>query len=112
MASPRAIAGAIIEAYSVATIKERIDGHDKFQLAVARNALGILARDDEKGRFTDIYGDADDHDVSRMILAGDRTLADGDMLDALRIRALASIEVDSPKYPALAVARRTWTGEE
>jgi aminoglycoside phosphotransferase (APT) family kinase protein len=96
----------------LATIKDRVEGHDRFQLAVARNALGILARDDEKGRVTDIYGDADDRAVCRMILAGDRTLADGDMLDALRIRALASIEVDSPKYPALAVARRTWTGQE
>lgn len=96
----------------LATIKDRIEGHDKFQLAVARNALGILARDDAKGRLTDICGDADNRDVCRMILAGDRTLSDGDMLDALRIRALASIEVDSPKYPALAVARQTWLDEE
>jgi aminoglycoside phosphotransferase (APT) family kinase protein len=96
----------------LATIKDRFEGHDRFQLAVARNALGIVARDDTQGRFTDIYGDADDRDVSRMILAGDRTLADGDMLDALRIRALASVEVDSPKYPALAHARKKWTGEE
>ncbi|WP_086739949.1 phosphotransferase [Erythrobacter colymbi] len=96
----------------LATIKDRVEGHDRFQLAVARNALGILARDDAKGRYTNICDYADDRDVCRMILAGDRTLADGDMLDALRIRALASIEVDSPKYPALDVARRMWIEEE
>jgi aminoglycoside phosphotransferase (APT) family kinase protein len=104
------IAAAVSE--WLATIKDRVEGHDRFQLAVARNALGIVARDDTQGRFTDIYGDADDRDVSRMILAGDRTLVDGDMLDALRIRALASVEVDSPKYPSLAHARKKWTGEE
>ena len=96
----------------LSTIKDRMEGHDKFQLAVARNALGILARDDSKGRFTDIIEYHRDQDVCRIIFAAERTLADGDFLDMLRIRALASLEVDMPKYPALQAARKLWFKED
>ena len=40
--------GEIAEAVSewLATIKDRMEGHDRFQLAVARNALGMISRGD------------------------------------------------------------------
>lgn len=91
----------------LATLKDKVEGHDKFQLAVARNALGMLAREDRPSRrpVTDAGLCAD-------IFAGTVDLASGDLLNELRLRALQKLEEDVPKYPALAVARKKWTGED
>ncbi|MFL0354862.1 phosphotransferase [Erythrobacter sp. GH1-10] len=85
------------------TIKGRMEGHDRFQLAVARNALGIIEREHRTIRFG-----ADQEELANEILGGFRTLATKELLVHLRSYALQLIEVDSPKYPALAVARERW----
>lgn len=90
----------------LATVKDRMEGHDRFQLAVARNALGIIAREGDSptiGTF---------EEMSRDILAGKcRPLEDRAVLASLRRRALDKLGMDVPKYPALAVARKKWTEE-
>ncbi|MGQ7830656.1 phosphotransferase [Altererythrobacter sp. Z27] len=103
-----ATAGELATAISewLATVKDRMEGHDRFQHAVARNALGIIARD---------YAakvDPVDAPLARALLDGTRTLAEPGLLAQLRRSALDKLAVDMPKYPALAVARRQWTGED
>ncbi|MEE1876947.1 phosphotransferase [Altererythrobacter litoralis] len=103
-----ATAGELATAISewLATVKDRMEGHDRFQHAVARNALGIIARD---------YAakvDPVDAPLARALLDGSRRLAEPGLLAQLRRTALDKLAVDMPKYPALAVARRQWTGED
>lgn len=103
-ASAGEIATAIAE--WLGTVKDRMEGHDRFQLAVARNALGMIARSDSAQL------DPRDKDLADAFLAGERTLREEGLLAALRRRALDKLSADIPKYPALAVARAKWTGEE
>ncbi|MEP3049922.1 MAG: phosphotransferase [Erythrobacter sp.] len=103
-ASNGEIATAISE--WLATIKDRMEGHDKFQLAVARNALGMIARDDQ------ILPQATDPDLVDAILDGHETLETPSLLADLKRSALDKLSGDIPKYPALAVARQKWTGED
>jgi aminoglycoside phosphotransferase (APT) family kinase protein len=84
------------------TVKDRMEGHDKFQLAVARNALGIIARADAA------HVDPADAALARRLLAGEVTLAEPGLLARLRRTALDKLAVDMPKYPALAEARTRW----
>lgn len=84
------------------TIKHRLEGHDRFQLAVARNALGIIARDAAAAI------DPADAALARALLAGERTLDEPGLLAGLRRGALDKLAVDVPKYPALAEARHKW----
>ncbi len=91
----------------LATLKDKVEGHDRFQLAVARNALGMLAREDRPFRRP-----TTDAALCEDIFTGKSDLASGDLLHELRLRALEKLEEDVPKYPALAVARRKWTGED
>ena len=97
------IATAIAEWLS--TVKDRMEGHDRFQLAVARNALGMIAREDE--------GDckAEDYELAQAILAGNRDLGEAGLLAQLRRQALDKLSADIPRYPALAVARADWENE-
>lgn len=88
------------------TIKDSLSGHDRFQLAVARNALGILAREHGNFAYADGIGD------SELVLRGEVSLDDPAWLAKMRAEALAQIAVDSPKYPARAHARKKWTGED
>jgi aminoglycoside phosphotransferase (APT) family kinase protein len=99
--------GEIVTAVSewLATIKPQMTGHDRFQLAVARNALGIVARESASYRIGNQQGELCDD-----ILAGKTKLQKKELLVQLRSFALGLIETDSPKYPALAVARKKWTG--
>lgn len=87
------------------SIKDVVAGHDRFQLAVARNALGMAIRGFEIGNYPDDWVLAQD------ALSGKRSLETEGMLAALRHRALGKLSTDVPKYPALAHARKTWTGE-
>lgn len=89
----------------LATIKDQMEGHDRFQLAVARNALGMIARDDTYpvAMF--------DPFVCNDILAGNAGLATPELLANLRAQILAKVTIDVPKYPSLRVARRKWIGE-
>ena len=102
-----ATSGEIARAVSewLGTIKDRMEGHDRFQLAVARNALGMIERDDA------LLAQATDIDLAAALLAGDVLLDEPGLLARLRAEALEKLEADVPKYPSLAVARRKWLGE-
>lgn len=97
------IATAIAE--WLATVKHRMEGHDRFQLAVARNALGMIAREEASGATAGNRG------LAQALLAGERDLAEPGLLALLRRTALDKLAADIPKYPALASAKAQWTGE-
>ena len=101
--TPGEIATAVSE--WLATIKDRMEGHDRFQLAVARNALGMIARGDAGGIR------AEDRDLARACLSGEATLGDPGLLAQLRRAALDKLAADVPKYPALAAARAKWESD-
>ncbi|KEO88705.1 tyrosine protein kinase [Erythrobacter longus] len=86
------------------TLKGKIEGHDRFQLAVARNALGIAKRAQWNYGW-DLFFSEDD---SKSILKGELTLEDFDVTRMKRF-LLKKVEIDSPKYPALTAARERWT---
>lgn len=85
-------------------IKPLVSGRSKFNLAVARNALGIVAREIEQRPQATDKALADD------LLAGRADLATPGLLARLRRRALGKLSADMPKYPALALARAKWEG--
>ena len=86
------------------TIKPSMKGHDRFQLAVARNALGIAMRDEMYLPDLHINGR-----MSADLLSGESSLATPGMLGRLRQAALEAVTVDSPKYSSLQVALDKWT---
>ncbi|NNF94018.1 MAG: phosphotransferase family protein [Altererythrobacter sp.] len=88
------------------TLKPLVQGHDRFQLAVARNALGMIARDD------DIVPRITKPDLAHAILEGEESLASPGLLRELKEAVLEKVAADVPKYPALAVAMKKWTGKE
>ena len=88
------------------TLKPLMQGHNRFQLAVARNALGMIAR------YDDIVPRVTEPDLAQAILVGEETLASPGLLRELKEAALEKVMADVPKYPALAVAMKKWTGEE
>ena len=90
------------------SIKDKMTGHDRFQWAVARNALGIIQRE-ARSAYESLLPD-DGYELSREILTGTKTLADEFLLTDLRFGVLECVRADSPKYPALAVAREKWLG--
>jgi aminoglycoside phosphotransferase (APT) family kinase protein len=100
-----ASAGELAEAVSewLATIKNRLEGHDRFQLAVARNALGIIARDDS---IRPLWPRQES--LAREILLGKQGLDTPGLLHDLRQRAYEKCLVDAPKYPALVEAHQRW----
>jgi hypothetical protein len=79
-----------------------VSGRGKFDLAVARNALGIVAREIEQRPV------ATDAALTAEIMAGHADLATPGLLARLRRMALAKLSADMPKYPALAAARAKW----
>lgn len=90
----------------LATLKDKLVGHDRFQLAVARNALGIVTRSIELGaRDSDPVG-------AEALLAGRVSLEAEGVLSELRRTAFEKLRADVPKYPALAAARTLWKIEE
>ena len=97
-------AGEIAAAVSewLATLKDKIEGHDRFQLAVARNALGIVTREEEA------RPDPHDRALAQAILAGEQSLATQGLLASLKRQALDTLAADIPKYSMLAVARDKW----
>jgi aminoglycoside phosphotransferase (APT) family kinase protein len=90
----------------LASLKNKLTGHDLFQLAVARNALGMIARESRSITLLEDSGLAAD------ILSGTVSLASDGLLARLRRDVLDKLAVDVPRYPALAHARKKWTGEE
>ncbi|MFM5885490.1 MAG: phosphotransferase [Novosphingobium sp.] len=85
-------------------IKPLVSGRDKFNLAVARNALGIVARELAQRPL------AADAALAAQLLAGTADLATPGLLARLRRMALDKLSADVPKYPALAEARTRWEG--
>lgn len=85
------------------TLKPRLSGHDRFQLAVARNALGMIARDDAINPRGSI-----NYPYVTDIMEGAVSLGTPGTLAHLKAAALEKLEADVPKYPALAVARERW----
>ncbi len=98
----------IAEAISewLATIKDKMEGHDRFQLAVARNALGMISREHR------ILPRSTDRELADDFLSGRRQMGSDPAIARLRRDALDKLEADVPKYPALAVARKKWAKEE
>lgn len=85
-------------------IKPLVSGRGRFDLAVARNALGIVARElNQRPVATDAALAAD-------LMAGRADLATPGVLARLRRMALDKLAADVPKYPALANARARWEG--
>jgi len=84
------------------TVKPRLEGHDRFTLAVAQNALGIVRRE--------LAGRPDVHDraLAQDILADRRNLATPGLRARLRRAAIDTTAADMPKYPSLATARARW----
>ncbi len=100
------LASAVSEWLS--SIKEQLQEHDRFQLAVARNALGIIVRNWKIG------GSNSSKEMTRKFLQPgdlDLTILAG-LLPALRRMTLDKVEADSPKYPALAFALEKWIPDE
>lgn len=86
------------------SIKDKLEGHDRFQSAVARNALGILARD---WRLYPYPYTATS--LAQDVLTGIANLRRPDLLQQLKSRVLEKVQADSPKYPSLATAIKRWT---
>ncbi len=93
---------AVSEWLAVTVKPHMTAGRERFELAVAQNALGIVRRE--------LAGRPSPHDkaLSEAILSGRTTLAEPGLLAALRRRALDTLAADMPKYPALSEARRIW----
>ncbi|MFC4293676.1 phosphotransferase [Novosphingobium tardum] len=86
------------------SVKERFSGRDRFDLAVARNALGIVVRELATRPCPE------DRPLATDILAGRQSLATPGLLARLRRGALDKLAADVPKYAALAPARAKWEG--
>lgn len=87
------------------TLKDKLTGHDRFQLAVARNALGMIARE------ADLLPASRDLLLAEALLAGEKSLASPQLLAELKAMAIEKLSADVPKYPALRAARQKWIGE-
>ena len=85
-------------------IKPLVSGRGRFDLAVARNALGIVARELE------LRPTASDPPLAAQLLSGQADLATPQVLARLRRMTLDKLTADMPKYPALAIARARWEG--
>lgn len=84
------------------TVKPKLTGRDRFDLAVAQNALGIVRRE------LAARPSPEDKALSDDLIAGKADLATPGLLASLRRRALDVLSSDQPKYPALAEARNAW----
>ena len=91
-----------VSEWLAATVKPHMAGRERFEFAVAQNALGIVRRE--------LAARPSPHDkaLSEAILARTTTLAQPGLLAALRRRVLDTLAADMPKYPALSEARRIW----
>lgn len=93
---------AAVSEWLSATVKDKLAGRERWELAVARNALGIVQR--ELGGRPPVS----DRDLADDLLSGRATLATPGLLADLRRRALSTLAADMPKYPALTLARTLW----
>ena len=103
-------AAEIVTAVSewLASVKERFAGRARFEHAVARNALGIVARELAARPQAEHRAQAEDRALADDLLAGRASLATPGLLAQLRRAALTKLAADQPKYPSLALAREKW----
>lgn len=102
-----ASAGEILTAISewlAEAVKPKLEGRNRFDLAVAQNALGIVRRE------LAARPAAHDRALAQDILAGTTSLATPGLLARLRRMALDKLCADMPKYPTLGLARAQWEG--
>ena len=85
-------------------IRPLVSGRGQFDLAVARNALGIVTRELDQRPL------ASDAALAAELLSGAADLATPGVLAQLRRLALGKLTADMPKYPALPAARALWEG--
>ncbi|MGB3471153.1 MAG: phosphotransferase [Erythrobacter sp.] len=106
--SGEAAMGEIAQAVAewLVSIKDNLSGHDRFQLAVARNALGMIQREQE------YFPLGTDEETAKAFLSGVLSLDEPGQLRSLREQALQKTMADVPKYPALAVALKKWAPKE
>ena len=83
-------------------VKPKAEGRDRFMAAVALNALGMLKREAEQP--VEVH----DKELSDALLAGAAGLHTSGLLAKLKAVALAKLEMDQPKYSALAKAHALW----
>lgn len=91
-----------VSEWLASTVKPKLAGRDRFDLAVAQNALGIVRR--ELG----CRPSPEDKNLSEAIMTGFVDLDTPGLLADLRRRALDVIAADQPKYPAFNEARQQW----
>ena len=91
-----------VSEWLAATVKDRLTGRERWELAVARNALGIVQRE-MAGRAP-----VADRTLADDLLSARATLSTPGLLADLRRRALSTLAADMPKYPALSSARTLW----
>ncbi|MFY7836557.1 MAG: phosphotransferase [Novosphingobium sp.] len=91
-----------VSEWLAATVKDKLAGRERWELAVAQNALGIVRRE------LSARASPADKALAEDLLAGRQSLATPGLLATLRARALSTLSADMPKYPALAAARTLW----
>jgi len=92
-----------VSEWLAATVKPHMAAsRERFELAGAQNALGIVRRE--------LTGRPNPHDkaLCDAILGGNTTLAEPGLLAMLRRRLLDTLTADMPTYPALQQARTLW----
>ena len=101
-------AAEIVTAVSewLAGVKGLFTGRERFEHAVARNALDIVARE------LVLQPAPHDRTLADDILAGRTTLATPGLLARLRYATLLKLAADQPKYPSLAMASEKWAGSD
>lgn len=83
-------------------VKPQLSGRDRFDLAVAQNAIGIVRRELSQGNS------AHDRALAQDILAGRKDLSTPGLAQHLRAAALAKVRADMPKYPSIPLASARW----
>lgn len=91
-----------VSGWLATAVKPRLDGRDRFDLAVAQNALGIVRRELAMRPIPH------DRELASAILGGGTTLASPGIRHRLRLATLRKAAADSPKYPSLETARVRW----
>jgi hypothetical protein len=100
-ASAAEILGAISDWLNT-DVKPGTEGRDKFMVAVAMNALGIVRRELEQPVRVS------DRTLAHALLEGSESLSTPGLLAQLRRTTLDKLANDMPKYPALPVAKKAW----
>ena len=86
----------------LAGTKDRFAGRERFEHAIARNALGMVARE------LATRPQVSDKELADDLLSGRASLAVPGLLARLRRMALDKLAADQPKYPSMAIARAKW----